>query len=219
MTEWLMSATQHVRAFVVSQWMHTLLFLVVNVVVGALGLIAPIAVEYYFLDTNDFVPALKKQLDAAGAYTFAIAFLASSVSLIVTEYLDRKEVAKRRPLKVLLGAAATLLIIVCAWFSGVQAAHSQTEIPTRPAGQYSPAGPTTLPDGTGQRRADASGATSLSRSHLLQIRVTGAAVLVGLLLFLVFQVQTPSMQEQVASYLNKTKGDAHRLASEMKIGD
>lgn len=218
MTGWLVSVAQHVRAFVVSQWMHTLLFLVVNVVVGALGLIAPIAVEYYYLETNDFIPALKKQLDAAGAYTFAIAFLASSVSFIVTEYLDRKEVAKRRPLKVLLGAAAAFLILVCAWFSGVQAAHPQAD--TAPHVARQPTSSTGKPsrDAAAQTRAETAPAT-LSRSDLMQIRVTALAVLVGFLLFLLFQVQAPSMQEQLAVLLNKTKGDAHMLKSEIKIGE
>lgn len=216
MTGWLVSAWHHLRAFVVSQWMHTLLFLGVNVVVGALGLIAPIAVEYYYLGTNDFVPALKKQLDAAGAYTFAIAFLASSVSFIVTEYLDRKEVAKRRPLKVLLGAAAAFLILVCAWFSGVQAARPTTDSPPHAAVQ--PAALSSKPSSEAATQARLEPApAALSRSDLMQIKVTAAAILVGFLLFLVFQVQAPSMQEQLAVYLNRTKGDAHAL--NIKVGE
>ena len=216
MTGWLVSAWHHLRAFVVSQWMHTLLFLVVNVAVGALGLIAPIAVEYYYLGTNDFVPALKKQLDAAGAYTFAIAFLASSVSFIVTEYLDRKEVATRRPLKVLLGAAAAFLILVCAWFSGVQAARPPTDTPSHEIER--PTASTGKPsrEAAPQLRVEPAPST-LSRSDLMQIRVTSLAVLVGFLLFLLFRVQAPSMQEQLAVYVNKTKGDAHAL--NIKIGE
>ena len=53
----------------------------------------------------------------------------------------------------------------------------------------------------------------------MQIRVTALAVLVGFLLFLLFQIQAPSMQEQLAVYLNKMKGDARALQSEIRIGE
>jgi hypothetical protein len=127
---------QGFKAFAVSQTAHVILFLTVNIIFGALGFLSPIAIEY--AATNDFYPALKKQLEAAGPYTFAIAFLASMVVYVVAEYLDKEEVAQFRSAKAMLSATAGLLIVCCAIFSGAQAAR-----PLKGAAPAAPAAPST----------------------------------------------------------------------------
>lgn len=208
-----------------SQFAHIILFLTVNVILGALGFIVPIAIEY--VATDDFLPALKKQLDAAGAYTFAIAFLASCVSLVAAEYLDRKEVAEYRNQKILLSVMAGLIVIFCSVFSGSQTARSLIEdsakshAETVSRDQVVLGTPTTASGVTErgrQAQKAAKAEVSLSRLDRWQINITGLAVLVGLILFLVFKYQEPSMKEQLAIFLKQTEHDVDDLMTGLQVG-
>jgi len=199
-----------------------MLFLTVNIVFGALGFLSPIAIEY--LATNQFYPALKKQLDAAGPYTFSIAFLASTVVYVVAEYLDANEIAKYRPAKVMLSATAGLIIVCCALFSGAQTwqtmqlpvdhqpSSSAQSMPTS-GGFYlecahveHPALPQAMTGG------------SLNRMDWTQIYVTLSAILVGLFLFLLFQYQSPSMQAQIAKFTQRIDSDAASMMNGLTVG-
>src|SRR5688500_14214176 len=121
MKEWFFRHRFFAMAFVKSQGARILLFLAVNVVFGALGFLVPISVEYFA--TDELYPALKKQLNAAGPYTFSIAFLAASVSLVVDEYLTLDKKPDHRAFKVVSSVLAALLIVFCAVFSGSQTAR------------------------------------------------------------------------------------------------
>jgi hypothetical protein len=212
------------RAFLTSQGTHVILFLAVNVVLGALGILVPLAIEY--TATDSFIPALKKQLDAASAYTFSIAFLASCVSLVVAEYLDRKEIAQYRSLKVVLSLCAGLMMVFCAVFSGSQAAraligeHGQIQPSKTEISQVE--AKATVSTALVEGRLSASAAPKVASDQeltltpldKLQVKTTVAAVIVGLLLFLVFQYQAPSMTEQLAKYGRKTDEDVEVLTRE-----
>ena len=208
-----------------SQGAHIALFLTVNVIFGALGFLVPIAIEY--ATTLSFVPALQKQLNAAGAYTFAIAFLASSISLVAAEYLDSTAVAEYRRSKVLLSAFAALLMIFCAVFSGSQTARSLIDAPRPPeikqAGDLPGSQPKELAamnektNGAVQDLVKV-GASSLGSLDYLQVITTAVAITVGLLLFLVFQYQAPNMQAQLAAYTNKTQAEVGSLMDGLEIG-
>ena len=208
-----------------SQFAHIILFLTVNVILGSLGFIVPIAIEY--VATDDFLPALKKQLDAAGAYTFAIAFLASCVSLVAAEYLDRKEVAEYRKLKILLSVLAGLIVIFCSVFSGSQTARSLTEGLTKSHAEtvsQELGAPEVRTTTTGEQVHDcqaqetAKAEVPLSKLDRWQLKTTGIAILVGLILFLVFKYQEPSMKEQLDKILNQTDLDATDLMSGLQVG-
>lgn len=208
-----------------SQFAHIILFLTVNVILGALGFIVPIAIEY--AATDNFLPALRKQLDAAGAYTFAIAFLASCVSLVAAEYLDRKEVAEYRNQKILLSVLAGLIVILCAVFSGSQTARSLIEdsakshVETLSRNQLAHEAPSSVsgvPEKDGQHQIATKAELTLSKLDRWQINITGFAVLVGLILFLVFKYQEPSMKEQLARFLEQTENDAGDLMSGLHVG-
>ena len=222
--ELLVSLYLRAKALLTTQFTHIILFLTVNVVLGALGFLVPIAIEY--AATDSFLPALRKQLDAAGAYTFAIAFLASCISLVAAEYLDRKEVAQYRHPKVLLSVLACLIMVFCAVFSGSQTARSL--IGDQPPAQVSQNPRLTERPNTSAAElydsgsllkvnAKDGGKPGLSTLDILQIRITIVAVVVGLLLFLVFQYQAPSMQDQVAKYMQKTEADAGSLMDGLQI--
>lgn len=208
-----------------SQGAHIVLFLIVNVVFGALGFLVPIAIEY--ATTLSFVPALQKQLNAAGAYTFAIAFLASSISLVAAEYLDSTAVAEYRRSKVLLSACAALIMIICAVFSGSQTARSLVD--DSRAAQFKQDGDraesqgrqpvaSVTPDRGPAPQLPKAGASSLSSLDYLQVVTTAIAVVVGLLLFFVFQYQAPNMQAQLATYTKKTEAEVGSLMDGLEVG-
>lgn len=211
---------QHARAFAKTQGAHVLLFLTVNIIFGALGFLSPICIEY--AATSHFYPALKKQLDAAGPYTFSIAFLSSTVVYVVAEYLDREEVAQFRPAKVMLSAAAGLIIVCCALFSGAQTWQTM-QAPAAPESNKpaasAPTGQTIerpIPEAAAPPEMTSK---NLSRLDRLQIYVTLAAIFVGLALFLLFQYQSPSMKAQIDRFASKTNADAATLMSQLTIGE
>lgn len=229
MVKALMSGLQgmSIRGWVLftSQFAHIILFLTVNVILGALGFIVPIAIEY--AATDNFLPALKKQLDAAGAYTFAIAFLASCVSLVAAEYLDRKEVAEYRNQKILLSILAGLIVIFCAVFSGSQTARSLIEDSAKyhpgtlnrdQVALEAPKNDSAVPDKGRQHQIEATTDLTLSKLDRWQVNITALAVLVGLILFLVFKYQEPGIKEQLAKILKQTEHDAGDLMDGLHIG-
>lgn len=226
MTRWPRGLLLRGWVLIASQWTHIVLFLTVNVILGALGFLVPISIEY--AATDNFMPALRKQLDAAGAYTFAIAFLASCISLVAAEYLDMKEVAKYRNLKVLLCVVAGLIMIFCAVFSGSQTARSLIDETLRFAGNS-----VSHVQSVDNRRSDMqsdgihqenkqsqtqSSQDNLSKLDGLQLQITFLAVVVGLALFLVFKYQAPDMQEQLKKITEETDNEASSLMLGLQVG-
>ena len=208
-----------------SQGAHIVLFLTVNVIFGALGFLVPIAIEY--ATTLSFVPTLQKQLNAAGAYTFAIAFLASSISLVAAEYLDSTAVAEYRRSKVLLSASAALIMIFCAVFSGSQTARTLVDDPRaaqvkhngdRAESQGRQPAPSATTNSGPSVQLPMARASSLSSLDYLQVVTTAIAVVVGLLLFLVFQYQAPNMQAQLATHTKKTEAQVGSLMDGLEVG-
>lgn len=210
--------------FLTSQFAHIILFLTVNVIIGGLGILVPIALEY--AATNDFMPALQKQLASASAYTFAIAFLSSCVSLVAAEYLDEKTPSPYRHPKVLLSVFASLIVIMCSVFSGSQAAHSitaehqpsssQISIESKgtslPAQQLTPKAPADEKSESLQSNKNQikNKKIDISTIDLWQIWITSAAVFVGLILFLLFKYQEPSMRQQLDEIITKFDEEAKK---------
>jgi hypothetical protein len=225
--EWVFKHRFFAMAFIRSQGARVLLFLAVNVIFGALGFLMPVSVEYFA--TDELYPALKKQLNAAGPYTFSIAFLAASVSLVVDEYLALDKKADHRTFKVVTSIFAALLIVFCAVFSGSQTAREMLSSASTPTAQEASQKQVVKSPGTDQVKLDAqevaknppNGFAALwskfDRQDRLQIWTTMLAVVVGLFLFLVFKLEEPSMQAELERYQSKIKVEAHELAAGLTI--
>ncbi|MFD2262826.1 hypothetical protein ACFSM5_08000 [Lacibacterium aquatile] len=167
---------------------HIFLFLTVNVIFGALGFWIPIIKDY--ISADNIMPALKIQLDAAGAYTFSIAFLVSCVSLMVSEYLDLKEEAKYREQKVALCITAGLIIILASALSSFPPSSS------------------------------ASINASLNRADIWQLSIAAISIAVGLFLFLCFKYQEKDIQDRIEEIFEPIEEDVRDMISKLnKRGD
>ncbi|MBK7473342.1 MAG: hypothetical protein IPI73_24615 [Betaproteobacteria bacterium] len=85
------------------------LFVLVNVVVGSLGLTAPLLAANQ-LSTVSWLVELVRQLKAGGAYTFSIAFIASSGAFLIREYLDNTRTSFRslKAISVMVGVGLAI---------------------------------------------------------------------------------------------------------------
>lgn len=104
--------------FLSSKSVHLFVFIVVNVVIGSLGVWMTILMTR-IVNIQSFDIELSKVLEASGPYTFAVAYLAASTSYVAYEYLEDRRTCKRKT-NTTLTTAAFVLIILCTLLSAFQ---------------------------------------------------------------------------------------------------
>jgi hypothetical protein len=205
-------------AFSKSKIVHMGLFLVVNVVIGSLGVWMPIMASVARPDMFAR-EELIKVLQAGGPYTFAVAYLAGSTSFLAYEYLDGNITSNRR-WKTSLGVLAFVLIILCTLLSAIQT-PPERNIPrletsiTVSSDQASPVtsdSSSSLAERNHQKQSNPS-YRELNLSELVQLRITILAILVGLGLFFVSRLGDEDLKEQFERIYRRETKDSEGLAA------
>jgi hypothetical protein len=206
------------------QGIHILLFFVVNVGIGSLAVWMPILIGW--VETGD---AMKKTLDqfhASGPYTFAIAFLAGCVSLVVAEYLD-SNIIERKKLKVFFSLLSVVLMVMCTVLSSSQTAkppNNQTDKSTdiniaKPVLSSVQNTTDSRPLKTKEPKLEANNGPTeqplqFQRADFIQFWFVIFAITTGLAVFLAFQFQTDPMREELANIESRISEDSDNLLSE-----
>lgn len=204
--------SRRIAAWLRDQWLILLLFVLVNVLIGSLGLWLS-SLQHWVNDMDHRGP-LVEQLNSGSFYTFAIAFLTSCTSLIVAEYLELKTAITGRHMKIFLFMVSSSLILLCALLATSIPKSTLTDKPPA-ASAASQAGGSPVKSGSGE--AIVAGAqkelAQLPRWHMVQLWLTGAAVVVGLLLYLVVQYSATAMRRAIDNIEADEALDADDLAS------
>lgn len=198
-----------IGAFIRSQWAHFFLFVVVNIFVGSLGVWMPVLLAGVRHEV-DYIPSVMRQLEAGGPYTFAVAYLAAAASFVVSEYLSGASTGGRK-LKTVFALFAFVLVILCTLLSASQASGGQQiESPSASTEASAPGGP------HGSSGLDWGAVDPAGR---LQLQLTGLAVLVGLILFILAQSSTEDMRGEIEQIDARMKREAAELqAGANKLG-
>lgn len=132
-----------------------LLYTCVNILLGALGILAPIAAGIWAASEPPMT-ALAHVLKDGNGYTFAVALLATSSAFLLNDIVDRE----RRPseyvgVRMVAGLLGVVLLITLTLYSGMHFFAKVIEAIPAPIGQGAPAvGPVTMPSvrWTGQEK-------------------------------------------------------------------
>jgi len=96
------------------------LFVLVNIVIGSLGITAPLLAAS-LLSASGVVAEFIRQLKGGGAYTFSMAFIASSCAFMFRDYIENKDTAFRS-IKAMATMIAAGFAILLTLLSGINAA-------------------------------------------------------------------------------------------------
>ena len=183
------SGLQEPSGFWTRHGVHFFQFIAVNVIVGAFGFLFPLLIAAARTDALVF-EELVKQLAAAGPYTFAVSFLASTSSFIVSENLVSKS-ASHRGFKVFFGTLSLLLLIVCTVFSvalssqstPLAAPTSTSELSSTTNAKLTPHSPATDVARASLKKREVNSFSDLKREEVWQLAIVAMAVIVGICLF------------------------------------
>lgn len=190
-----------ILAFLRSKSIHIFIFIVVNAVVGSIGIWMPILAAVGRPDVIAMVE-LQKQLAASGPYIFAVAYLAGSTSFVAYEYLDTEQ-TDRRKTKTALAVCAFVLIIVCTLLSALQAA------PIATPGDLVGAHPVASAVQTVPRQP----VRELNVAEWAQLVIVALASFVGLLLYVISRLDDPDIKATMAAISAGTEEESKRLSS------
>jgi MFS family permease len=188
-------------------WPYLLLFVVANVIVGSLGVCLAALLE--LADAGEPRSRILEQLNAGGFYTFSIAFLASSVSLVVAEYLeDRRPTHKQW--KVVVCVLAVLLGMGCAFFASRTSPPSTAIAVAMPCQRVADSTSSSL---AAQVAAVPCEDHQWSRRHLVQLAMFAGSVVCGLLIFLLMQYSSKETKIAMKRIDDDYDDDADDIAS------
>lgn len=193
-----------------SKWVHILLFVVVNIVIGSLGVWMTILMTHVINDHSTFIPELKKILATCGPYTFAVAYLAASSSYIAYEYLDDLQTTRRKR-KIVAATASFVLIILCTLLSGFQTQSQNYNIQDQhelPVVQTNLNAVNASPPKTH---------AVLTDSEELQLWLTGIAIILGAYLYLTSRWDDADAVQLVLNFELELKQESAEL--ELKVNN
>lgn len=199
LVRWLLMSWTFAR----SKWIHIFIFLVVNAVVGSIGIWMPILAAVARPDINSMVE-LQKQLAASGPYIFAVAYLAGSTSFVAYEYLD-EQVTSNRKTKTALAVCAFVIIIICTLLSALQTSPVASTLAPPSTAAY-------LAQGAYVKEA----ARTLNASEYAQLFITAIAVVVGLLMYVISRFDDEDIKQAIANFSAKTEADSKQLSEDAK---
>lgn len=197
-------------SFLKAKFVHVFLFVVVNILIGSLGVWMPMLMAFLVEDAH-FRDELSRSLAAAGPYTFAVAYLAATTAYIAYEYLEGNTTRKRK-LKTTIATTAFVLIILCTLLSAFQTQIS--ELSQKAANnlatqsQASVMQPGNLPQ---QKAANGNEKPELSIAEELQLYLVVISVVVGLLLYVISRWDDADALLMIENYESSIKTGIQQL--------